>query len=502
MNKTKLKPIIIVVVIGIILGGLILGWDEIDSHDIEYHADNLHAHDDHTNDEEGPKGPNGGMLFTTDDFSVEVTIFEQGVEPQFRIYLYEKGKLLPATAAKVAITLTRLGSSAQLFKFTAVDDYLVGDQIVIEPHSFEIAIAAEWQGKTFHWGYEQIEARIEMSNETLATTGIEVKTAKPGIISPTRQLPGVIAFNHHNVVKVVPRVPGIVVTVNYHLGQQAEKGEVLAVIESPILADLRSQFLAAQKRLVLARSVFQREQQLWKEKITAKQDYLAAQQLASEAEIILELAAAKLQAFGEQPETVLQQENLTRYEIRAPISGLVVTKSIARGEVIEANTEIFTLVNVSTMYAELTVYPKDLGIIKIDQQAIIQATSQDVIGEGTISYISALIDPQTRTAKARVTLENDQQQWRAGMFINATLTAQSTKVPVAVSVDAIQTLYDWSVVFGRYGQYFEARPVELGHNDGKMVEIRSGLLAGEQYAAGNSFAVKAELGKAGASHDH
>jgi cobalt-zinc-cadmium efflux system membrane fusion protein len=77
-----------------------------------------------------------------------------------------------------------------------------------------------------------------------------------------------------------------------------------------------------------------------------------------------------------------------------------------------------------------------------------------------------------------------------------------TQAPVGVSTDAIQTLGDHSVVFGRYGEYFEARPLKLGRSDGKMVEVLSGLSAGEQYAAGNSFAIKAELGKAGASHDH
>ena len=75
-------------------------------------------------------------------------------------------------------------------------------------------------------------------------------------------------------------------------------------------------------------------------------------------------------------------------------------------------------------------------------------------------------------------------------------------MPVAVSVDAIQTLRDWSVVVGRYDSYFEIRPLELGRSDGEMVEVLKGLTAGEQYAGGNSFALKAELGKAGASHDH
>ncbi|MEK7843141.1 MAG: efflux transporter periplasmic adaptor subunit, partial [Pseudomonadota bacterium] len=116
--------------------------------------------------------------------------------------------------------------------------------------------------------------------------------------------------------------------------------------------------------------------------------------------------------------------------------------------------------------------------------------------------IGALVGTQTRTAKARVIVDNKEGHWRPGMFLNVELVAEEVEVPVAVSVDAIQKLHDWSVVFGRYGKYFEARPLELGRSDGRMVEVLKGFTAGEQYAAGNSFAIKADLGKAGATHVH
>lgn len=498
MGKTNLKPIIIVIVIGVILAGIILSWEKTVPNEGEHGELSVDIDEEHGE----AKGPRGGKFFKTDNFGLEVTIYEKGVSPQFRVFLYENEQLIDPTAAKVAITLSRLGAPAQLIAFKAEGDYLLGNHDVVEPHSFDVAIAAEWEGRTYHWGYSQIEARVEMSDETLESTGIEIKTAGPAKISPTLKLPGVVNFNHHNVVRVVPRAPGIVVNVERHLGQQINKGEVLAVVESQLLADLRSQYLAAQKRLVLTQATYEREKKLWEEKITAKQDYLLAQQLDSEAEITLDLLAAKLRAFGEQPDKIHLEKNLTRFEIRAPISGLVITKAIARGEVIKEDQEIFTIADVSTMYANLTVYPKDLTAIKNGQTAVITATASAVEGEGVVSYISALIDEQTRTATARVTLENDNGQWRSGMFISAALVTEEIQVPVAVSIDALQTLFGWSVVFGRYGQHFEARPLELGRSDDKMVEVLDGLSEGEQYAAGNSFAVKAELGKAGASHDH
>jgi len=99
-------------------------------------------------------------------------------------------------------------------------------------------------------------------------------------------------------------------------------------------------------------------------------------------------------------------------------------------------------------------------------------------------------------------LPNPKGVWRPGLPVNIQVVSGEINVPVAVSNEAIQSVRDWTVVFGRYGDQFEARPVELGRSDGTFTEVISGLSAGEQYAATNSFLIKADIGKSGASHDH
>lgn len=241
---------------------------------------------------------------------------------------------------------------------------------------------------------------------------------------------------------------------------------------------------------------------MWEEKISAKQEFLLAQELWNEAEIALKLASVKLRALGVQPESNHLKNNYTHYEIRAPISGIIIARAIAVGEALKEDREIYTIADVSTVWTAVTVYPKDLNVIRLGQKVAVKATAYDVESEGTVTYISTLIGGQTRTATARVELDNKEGKWRPGMFLNAELVAEEIEVPVAVSVDAIQTMRDWSVVFGRYDPYFEVRPLELGRSDGEMIEVLKGLAPGEKYAGGNSFALKAELGKAGASHDH
>ena len=499
MNKARLMPILIVIAIGIVLGGLILTLDKPASVREKIAGT---AVNEKSEENEPSIGPRGGKLFTENGFGVELTIFEKGVPPQFRIYLYEKSKPLSPTAARVSITLSRLGAPAQLFKFAPEADYLLGDQTVDEPHSFELAIIAEWNGKTMRWSHSQIEARVKIPDSMLKSMGIELLTAEPAIIKPKLRLPGEIIFNEHNIVRVIPRASGMVTAVYGHHGQVVKKGEVLAIVESPMLADLRSQFFAAQRRLALARTVYEREKQLWKEKISAKQDYLAAELALNEAEIASTLASEKLRALGVRSETGLRAKDLTRYEICAPISGIIIAKAIAMGDALKEDKEIYTIADVSTIWTAVTVYPKDLNVIRVGQKAVVKATASDIESEGAVTYISTLIGGQTRTATARVELDNKDGRWRPGMFVNAELVAEEIEVPVAVYVDAIQTFRDWSVVFGRYDQYFEVRPLELGRTDGEMVEVLKGFSRGEQYAGGNSFALKAELGKAGATHDH
>jgi cobalt-zinc-cadmium efflux system membrane fusion protein len=103
---------------------------------------------------------------------------------------------------------------------------------------------------------------------------------------------------------------------------------------------------------------------------------------------------------------------------------------------------------------------------------------------------------------ARAAIPNRGGQWPPGLFIKGNVVLSEFRVPVAVKPEALQTFRDWDVVFVNVGETFEARPLELGRRDGNWVEVLSGLRPGEKYATRNSYVIKADIGKAGASHDH
>lgn len=456
-------------------------------------------------DEAPAKGPHGGRMFSQGEFALEVTIFEQGVPPEFRVYAFEKRTPVNPVGVKAQIRLERLGAPPETIGLRKEGEFLRGEQVIVEPHSFKVALSAEYKGQAYQWTYEQAEGRVRMDEAKVKAAGIEVRTAGPASIRSILQLQGEIQFNQDRVAHVVPRLAGVVVKASKNLGDQVRKGELLAVLESQTLADLKSEHHATQARLELARGTFEREKRLWEEKISARQDYLASRQALTEAQITHRNAEQKLLALGLTHEAVMRSsgaDGLTRYEIRAPLDGVVTEKHLAVGEAVKEDASIFTIADLSTVWAEMTIYPKDLAAVKLGQKVMVRVSALNAQAEGRVSYVGSLIGEQTRSAKARVTLPNPDRSWRPGLFVTVDLVQDETKVPVAVSVDAIQTYRDWKVVFGRFGDVFEARPVELGRSDGKTVEIVSGLAAGTSYAATNSFVLKADLGKAGASHDH
>ena len=498
LNKKQTLSIAGVLAAGIVLAWLILGTNKPQPEgdgDAPGHAETV----DPAAPSAPSSGPHGGKLFTQDSYGVEVTIFEQGVEPEFRVYTYQDGKPLDPAASQVSITLDRLGRPPQVITFTKEKDYLKGNAVVEEPHSFKVTIAAQYGDKPYRFAYEQIEARVSMTDQQIKQNNVELLTAGPARIQSALQLIGEIRFNEDRMVHVVPRLTGVVESSAANAGDRVRKGQVLAVISSQALADQRSELLAAQKRLALARTTFEREKKLWEDKISAEQDYLQARNAMQEVEIAVQNAQQKLASLGGGQRA---GGNLTRYEIRAPIDGIVVEKHLSLGEAVKEDANIFIIADLSTVWAEMTIYAKDLNTVKVGQQATVKATAFESQSSGAVSYVGALVGEQSRTAKARIVLSNPKGIWRPGLPVNIELVAGEVEVPVAVSAEAIQTVRDWTVVFGRYGANFEARPLELGRSDGKFTEVINGLNAGEQYAAKNSFLIKADLGKAGASHDH
>jgi cobalt-zinc-cadmium efflux system membrane fusion protein len=455
-----------------------------------------------------PRGPRGARLLSDGPLQLEVTIYETGVAPQFRVYPYDAGlKPVAPGDVQLRIELHRLGGRIDSIGFRPEADYLLGDGVVEEPHSFDVKVIAQMGGQRHEWSYSQIEGKVQLSDEQLASSGIAIDTVGPRRMVTTFELPAQVRANDTRVAHVVPRLRGVVAEVHKQEGDQVQRGELMAVLSSRELADAKSAYLAAAHHAEFARVTLAREEELWKKKISAERDYLEAkrvfdeaglnEKLAGQALVVLGISSTALPGLATEP-----AERLARYEIRAPLDGRVVERNVTVGEAVTADEHIFTVADLSSVWVDITVYAKDLGQVHEGQQATVRSSDLGAEVTGRVSFIGPLVGEASRAATARIVLANPRGQWRPGLFVTVKLVRESAVVPLAVSVSAIQTFRDWQVVFVRYGDWFEARPLELGRTDGEWVEVRSGLSRGERYAAGNSFAVKAEIGKLGATHDH
>ncbi len=613
MNGFFSRPVIAILIAGALIAGVI--WtleprmsgeshshshESGDSHadDSGYSHDGESGHDPadasgHAGDEkEVPRGPHGGWLFSSRGFQTEVTIYETGVPPQFRVYVSRaSGEPIDPAEVLLKIELHRLGRT-DVIGFQPAGDYLLGDQEVYEPHSFVAKVQAHWKGSTYDWEFSQIEARAEFTEASLRAAGIELDSAGPARLQDVLRLTGEIALNEEKVVHIVPRLDGVVKKVFKDMGDQVKKGELIAVLESRELADAKINYLAAVKqseliqadlkrekliyentrqmldlleqkleidaiyarlkdlaigenrerllpayaRVQLARSVHQREKRLFDKGISSESEYLQALENVKSAEatylalrekiaydgdwglrqktknaemesLNLQTATQKLLALGLSRRQIKGLANergqkFTEYELRSTLKGTVIKKHLTTGEAVKKDDDIFLLADLTDVWVNIDIPAREVKNVRLGQRVKVRGEHLDKEAEGTLTFLGSIIEENTRTVTARVVISNADRSWRPGTFVTVELVLKDREAPVAVRADAVQTMRGWSVVFVRYGNQFEARPLELGENDGTHVEVLKGLTEGEVYAAVNSFAVKAEIEKSGAAHSH
>jgi len=455
------------------------------------------------------KGPHSGRLLVDGEFELEVTIYESGVPPEFRVYAYSEGKALDPSSVTLSVEVHRLGGRVDKVSFKQVGDYLRGDKEIYEPHSFEVKVVARWRGKEYRLGFTQFEARTEIAPEMRASAEIEIEEAGPRKLQNILDLSAEIALNPDQVAHIVPRFDGVITEVRKSLGDSVAKGEVVAVMESQELAEAKLAYAQSTHRLAFSQAAFERAKQLKERKISAGEEFLARRQSLEHAQLEVSGSRQTLRALGlpaEEIESLSKEQtdevNLARYEIRAPQAGVVIERDVSLGEAVKEDAEIFSIADMSTVLAKVTVHGNDLRSVRVGQHVTVASKALDAQVEGKIAYIGPLVGTKARTTKAHVVIPNPEGLWRPGLYATVQLVEGEFTVPVAVREESVQTLRDWQVVFLHDGNLFEALPIELGRRSGGWVEVLSGLSAGTSYVSKNSFLIKADILKSGATHDH
>ena len=188
-------------------------------------------------------------------------------------------------------------------------------------------------------------------------------------------------------------------------------------------------------------------------------------------------------------------ESLAPYEMKTLLAGTVIDKHLTLGEAVSREHTTFVIADLSSVRVDITVYQRDLTCVAVGQQALISSGPGLPEVTAEISYITPIVNEITRTAVARVVIPNPAGIWRPGMFIMARILLNSSEVPVAVPLTALQVLHGQEVVFVETAEGFRPRPVTQGRAGVDSVEIVAGLVPGEMYVTQGGFTLKAELGK-------
>jgi len=385
-----------------------------------------HDHNEQHDHEEPIEGPHGGRLLENEDFALEITIYEQGVPPEMRVYAYQQGKPIDPGQINLTVTLTRLDDEQNLIDFIAEADYLLGDTVIEEPHSFEVVVEAEYQGKSHHWHFDSFEGRSTITDRMITLSGIETELAGPQTLSITNALYGEVSVAEDRQYRVHAPYPGIIESVLVNTGDKVKKDQVLV--------------------------------------------------------------------------TVSNQTTLQSYSIRSPANGEITERMANVGDHSDMGS-LLEISDLSRVWVELSMFPADIEQLRVGMPVKVKDLHQHESAEGKISYISPKMTGG-HIARARAEIINAQGHWRPGMHINAEVTVEQYPAELAVKRSAIQSYRDMPVVFVRYGNTFEVRMLQLGKPDNDYIEVLSGLKPGSEYVTTNSFLLKAEVLKSGATHDH
>lgn len=198
--------------------------------------------------------------------------------------------------------------------------------------------------------------------------------------------------------------------------------------------------------------------------------------------------------------TLQNIKTLQTYTIKSSATGLISKVWSNTGEIVK-NDPLMQVSNLDKVWVELSAFPKDIALLQIDQDVMIQSLDHSHQTSSTLNYLSPTMT-DGHIARARTVIDNTSGYWKPGMHIKAQVTVGKEQVPLAINQKGLQSFRGMPVVFAKYGNDYEVRMLELGKEGEHYIEVLGGIETGTEYVTKNSFLVKADALKDGASHDH
>jgi membrane fusion protein, heavy metal efflux system len=394
--------------------------------DAHHDDESGHGHHNEANDPQGDeRGENNGRMLRDGSFVIELAIFETGVPPEFRAWAFADGKAVTPAEVDLRVRLIRLGGEDDI-RFKPTFDYLRGDTIIYEPHSFAVELTAEYHGKSYEWTYDSFEGRTLIEPAVAESFGLSTEPVGPATIRQHVHTYGRVQVALDNERHIAARYAGQVKSVEVRIGDMVKKGQQLLAIES--------------------------------------------------------------------------NDSLQTYSVTAPIGGVVTHRNVNPGEQTR-NRDLLRIADYSEVWVLLDVFPADLSLVEVSQRVIVSNAEDQEIGQGRIDWMSTIKNTD-QSVTARVVMQNASGNLRPGLLVQGEIEVAAFDVPLVVKRSGLQAFRDFTVVYGKFGDEYEVRMLELGREGRELVEVLGGIDPGVPYVTTNSYLVKADIEKSGASHDH
>lgn len=311
---------------------------------------------------------------------------------------------------------------------------------------------------------------------------------------------GKILPNENRLAHLSARVPGRIVAVYANLGDRVKSGDRLLLLDSPALGEAQLEYRKTRTAVRVTEKALERAQALVDRGAIGAGEYQRRDAEFENAKADLHEAEEKLHLLGMTEREIerLGAEKLPHAEVaqvflRAPFPGEVVERNATVGEVVDPNTMLFAVADLSTVWVRADFPEQQVGRLQTGLSLEVRvAAYPDTVFRGAVNYVGAMVDATTRTVMVRSDLSNPDRRLRPEMFADVTLIMPEQSV-LAVSSAAIQQVGNRTMVFVARGPHqFESREVKLGESSKDHVEIKSGVKEGDEIVTQGSYVLKSE----------
>jgi RND family efflux transporter MFP subunit len=343
---------------------------------------------------------------------------------------------------------------------------------------------------------------ISLTPEAMQRAGIKSVVVGVGATTASIGVPGTVTSNAYRETKSTALVGGIVRNVTAELGARVTGGQPLAVITSTDLADAQMKYLSGVAMLKADHQKLVRTEKLVEIGAASRQelDDVTAVHAAHESEVAAARQRLLLLGLSSQRVDALRdaRDVVSEVTVVAPNSGIVITRAVNPGQVVNAAQELFVVADLATVWVIGDLYEKDFAAVREGSAATVTVPPDGRMVGGRVAYIDPRVDPGTRTAKVRVEVPNTDGVLRLGMFVNVAFSGPPTRSMTVVPRSAVQSIGERTVVYvvpDAAEPRFVERPVKVSERSGDLVMVLEGLKSGERVVTEGSFFLRAEAAR-------